>query len=157
MQRWKFNHANKRGHSWNYMIWPMRNLKSRAYSSVNKYAYYTLSAKTLTSPCYEVLSMFDHFHPLQPWMVYFCPLARPLWNQIYGFGLLTTLILSHQAMFVKDCDQWGKSMLTHSGRDKMAAVLQTTLSNAFSWIKMLEFHWSLFLRFQLTISQHCFR
>ena len=82
-------------------------------------------------PCYEVLSMFDHFHPLQSWMVYFCPLARPLWNQIYGFGLLTTLILSHQAMFVKDCDQWGKSMLIHWGRDKMAAVLQTTLSNAF--------------------------
>ena len=38
---------------------------------------------------------------------------------------------------------------------------QTTLSNAFSWIKMLEFrlrfHWSLFLRVQLTIIQHCFR
>ena len=37
------------------------------------------------------------------------------------------------------------------GRDKMAAVSQTTLSNAFSWMKMLEFrlrfHWSLFLRF----------
>ena len=35
--------------------------------------------------------------------------------------------------------------LTHWGRDKMAAVLQTTLSNAFSWMKMLEFrlgfHW----------------
>ena len=40
--------------------------------------------------------------------------------------------------------------LTHWGRDKMAAVSQTTLSNAFSWMKMLEFRllfqWSLFLR-----------
>ena len=40
--------------------------------------------------------------------------------------------------------------LTHWGRAKMAAVSQTTLSNAFSWMKMLEFrlkfHWSLFLR-----------
>ena len=51
--------------------------------------------------------------------------------------------------------------LTHWGRDKMAAVSQTTLSNAFSWMKMLEFrlrfHWSLFLRVQLTIIQHSFR
>ena len=51
--------------------------------------------------------------------------------------------------------------LTHWGRDKMAAISQTTLSNAFSWMKLLEFrlkfHWSLFLRAQLTIFQHWFR
>ena len=51
--------------------------------------------------------------------------------------------------------------LTHWGRDKMAAVSQRTLSNAFSWMKMLEFrlkfHWSLFLRVQLTIFQRWFR
>ena len=29
--------------------------------------------------------------------------------------------------------------LTHWGRDKMAALSQTTRSNAFSWMKMLEF------------------
>ena len=50
---------------------------------------------------------------------------------------------------------------THWGRDKMAAVSQTTLSNVFSWMRMLEFwlrfHWSLFLRVQLTIIQHWFR
>ena len=43
-----------------------------------------------------------------------------------------------------------KEPLTHWGRDKMAAISQTTLSNAFSWKKILEFrlkfHWSLFLR-----------
>ena len=37
----------------------------------------------------------------------------------------------------------------------------TTFSNAFSWMKMyqfrLRFHWNLFLRVQLTISQHWFR
>ena len=47
------------------------------------------------------------------------------------------------------------AVLTHWGRDKMAAVSQTTLSNAFSWMKMsefrLRFHWSFFLRVQLTI------
>ena len=51
--------------------------------------------------------------------------------------------------------------LTHWGRDKMPAILQTTFSTAFSWMKMYEFrlrfHCSLFLRIQLTISQHRFR
>ena len=55
----------------------------------------------------------------------------------------------------------GVNVLTHWGRDKMAAVSQTTLSNAFSGMKMLEFwlrfHWSLFLRVQSTIIQHWFR
>ena len=40
--------------------------------------------------------------------------------------------------------------LTHWSRDKMDAISQTTLSKAFSWMKMFEFrltfHWSLFLR-----------
>ena len=50
--------------------------------------------------------------------------------------------------------------LTHWGRDKMAAFSQTTLSNAFTWMKTLGFqlkiHWSLFLRVLLTIFQHWF-
>ena len=52
-------------------------------------------------------------------------------------------------------------LLTHWVRDKMAAISQTTLSNAFSRMEMLEFRlkfqWSLFLRFQLMIFQHWFR
>ena len=51
--------------------------------------------------------------------------------------------------------------LTHWGRDNMAAILQTTLSIAFSWIKMLQFqlnlHLSLFQRVHLTLFQHWFR
>ena len=51
--------------------------------------------------------------------------------------------------------------LTHWGRDKMAAIFQTTFSNAFSSMEMIEFrlklHWMLFLRVQSTISQHWFR
>ena len=49
----------------------------------------------------------------------------------------------------------------HWGRNKMAAIPQTTFSYAFSWLKVYEFHlrfhWSLFLWFDLTISQHWFR
>ena len=52
-------------------------------------------------------------------------------------------------------------VLTHWGRDKMAAIFQTTFSNGFSWMKMYEFrltfHWSLFLEVKLTIFQHWFR
>ena len=51
--------------------------------------------------------------------------------------------------------------LTCWGRDKMAAILQTAFSNAFSWMKMyeflLKFLWSLFPRVQLTLIQHWFR
>ena len=51
--------------------------------------------------------------------------------------------------------------LTHWGCDKMAVILQTIFSNAFSWVKVFElwlkFHWSLFPRVQLTTCQHWFR
>ena len=51
--------------------------------------------------------------------------------------------------------------LTHWCRGKMAAISQTTFSNAFSWMKMyefrLKFHWTLFPGVQLTIFQHWFR
>ena len=51
--------------------------------------------------------------------------------------------------------------LTHWGRDKKAAIFQTTFSNAFSGMKMfkfrLRFHWSLFQRVQLTTFHHWFR
>ena len=54
-----------------------------------------------------------------------------------------------------------KSAKTHCGRDKMDGIFQTPFSNAFSWMKkyefQLRFHWSLFLKLQLTILQHCFR
>ena len=48
--------------------------------------------------------------------------------------------------------QW---VLTHWGRDKMAVISQTTLPNAFSWMKIMviwyKFHWSLFPIVQLAI------
>ena len=66
-----------------------------------------------------------------------------------------------EGFHMKDvCSHWIKG-LTHWGRDQIDAISQTTFSNAFSRMKMnefrLEFHWSLFLRVQLTIIQHWFR
>ena len=47
----------------------------------------------------------------------------------------------------------GLDVLTHWGRDEMAANFQTSFSNAFSWMKLCEFwlnfHLNLFLRVQL--------
>ena len=44
-------------------------------------------------------------------------------------------------------------IVMHWGRDEIDAILQTTFSNVFSWMKMyefrLKFQWSLFLRVQL--------
>ena len=66
-----------------------------------------------------------------------------------------------------DClihDAWrcdSLSQLTHWGREKIAAIFQTTFSNAFSSVKMYEFpirfHWGLFPIAKLTIFQHWFR
>ena len=48
--------------------------------------------------------------------------------------------------------------LTHLTLDQIDAISQMTFSNTFSWMKRFvfrfNFHWSLFLRVQLTISQH---
>ena len=53
------------------------------------------------------------------------------------------------------------SCLTHWGLNKMVAVSLTTLSNAFSWMKMLgfwlKFHWSLFLGVQWITFRHWIR
>ena len=51
--------------------------------------------------------------------------------------------------------------LSHWGRDKMENVSQTIFPNVFSSINVIEFwltfHWSVFLKPQLTIFQHWFR
>ena len=59
---------------------------------------------------------------------------------------------------------WGNAVWTSLSQwplDKVAAISQTTFSNAFSWMKnfvfWFEFEWSLFLRFQLTIFQYLLR
>ena len=53
------------------------------------------------------------------------------------------------------------AVLTHLPLDKMAAILQTIFSDAFSWMKnfvfQIKFHWSLFLRVHFTVTQHWFR
>ena len=53
---------------------------------------------------------------------------------------------AQRASYVENVSIWWRHhehglTLTHWGRDKMAAISQTTFSNAFSWIKTYEFVW----------------
>ena len=47
---------------------------------------------------------------------------------------------STEITFLGWVQDW-KNLLTHWGRDKMAAISQTTLANAFSWVKISEFRY----------------
>ena len=115
----------------------------------NAYELLNLRALKLSKFCIKIVSY-------NVWVRYF------VWNfkhisvfetppdsyrQMWKFPLHTSTQLWH----------W----LTHWGRDKMDAISQTTCSSGFYWMKMFEFrlkfHWSLFLRVQLTIILHCFR
>ena len=102
--------------------------------------------------------------------LWYCPLSVCMITSVAGVHLA---IRPSWIVFVEVIDDITVSLtaaavstsqpiaLTHWGRDKIDAVLQTTFSNAISWMKMLEFwlkfHWSLFLKVQLTIFQHWFR
>ena len=49
----------------------------------------------------------------------------------------------HWGNSIKDmCKFHQYQTLPHLGGDKMAAIIQTKFSNAFSWMKMYEFNWS---------------
>ena len=64
-----------------------------------------------------------------------------------GLNVLSNgLMLSGQNIIIKTNDDPAQGCtyilgLTHWGRDKMAAISQTSILNAFSWMKMYEFHW----------------
>ena len=55
----------------------------------------------------------------------------------------------------------GELQMNHLPRDKLAAISQTRNSGAFLWLQnfvfWIKFHWSLFVRVQLTITQRWLR
>ena len=83
--------------------------------------------------------------------------ARSLWLEAVDRQIDRTV----SSRFAPDNKCSDTFALTHWGRDKIDAILQTTFSNAISWMKMFEFqlkfHWSLFSTVKLTIFQHWFR
>ena len=92
----------------------------------------------------------------QSWGCWFKTLSRPLWRHCNVEICDTMMLMWHHCnmcFFLHIQPDWG--------RDKMAAIFQTTFSNAFSWMKKykfrLKFHWSEFFKVQLTTFQHWFR
>ena len=85
------------------------------------------------------------------------------WQQSWHYNSWVSVYVNHQALVSSNYafQQLHFEPLTHWDRDKMDAISQTIFWSAFSWMKMFEFrlkfHWSLFLRVQLTIFQHWFR
>ena len=73
------------------------------------------------------------------------PFQVPYYFQLLWHDTMRETLISGRAKWIQQ--------LTHWVWDKMAAIFQTTLSNAFSWMKMYEFwlrfHLSLFLRVQV--------
>ena len=82
--------------------------------------------------------------------------AGILWHMIVQTGVMRKIQFIEEWKFC--CKYHDASTLS---QDKMAAIVQTIFSNAFSGMEMYEFwlrsHWSLFLSVQLTILQHWFR
>ena len=115
----------------------------------------------------DIFSWFSTFVTFQPRDQFVAKLIKKLKTDV-AKETADKINKVNKVKDTKDEDSWEalasdevSDWLTHWGRDKMAAIFLTTFSNAFSWMKMLEFllrfHWSLFLRVQLTIFQHWFR
>ena len=78
-------------------------------------------------------------------------LGREQGTGLYCYGMIS-LQITYRLTYT--------ASLTHLPLDKLATILQTIFSKAYSCMKSLafwlKFHWSLFLRVQLTITQHSF-
>ena len=75
------------------------------------------------------------------------------WHKLIIIGRLQRIGIDIVGYFGHDITYWGK--------DKMAAILETTFSNSFFCVKIFvfcfKFHLKLFLNVQLTISRHLFK
>ena len=80
---------------------------------------------------------------------------RKLCTKVHPFSNFVTDVIPYS------CRHLSSSMLVNTLRPRQMAAISQTFSNAFSWMKIFEFrfkfHWSLFLRVQLTNSHHWFR
>ena len=87
---------------------------------------------------------------------------------VYQQWSYCSLALSHRYMLFL-CNSYAvwpillyfNTALTHSNQDKLAAIFHTINSNTFSLMMMYEiclsFHWSLFLKLEITVFQHWLR
>ena len=84
------------------------------------------------------------------------------WNQwVLKVWSISTYRFSFNTLWYQKCDNLHLEILNHLPLDKLAAISQTTFSNAFSWMKIFEFqikfHWNTFLGVWSIICQYWFR
>ena len=79
----------------------------------------------------------------------------------FRFGLNVLIKVNRSSWYIFDTSYIAhpthKDLLTHWGPDKMAVVSWRHFQMHFLQWKWLKIHWSLFLRFELTIFQQWFR
>ena len=121
----------------------------------------------------EKLIPLSHRNPLPTWTVTFHKsnkVCLNIWytrsNSVVGLLINHSSLRRNPVWHIKVCrpisqDGIQNRYLTPRGRGNMAAISQTTFSNAFSSIKivvrLLKFQWNLLAIVKLTISHHCFR
>ena len=106
--------------------------------------WYLLAPSHYLNPCWHITKVFCGIHLGAMTHQVLINLIRIICDRYSEITILK--LLPHLT---------GPNELTHWGWDKVDAISQTAFSSAFSWIKMpelwLNFHWSLFLRVQLTL------
>ena len=88
-----------------------------------------------------------------------------LWTCVWSITVIMMFYLKHMAsetlLLCYYLKGHSETRSTLWGRDEIDAILQTTVSRTFSWMKIyrfqIKFHWGLFPRVQLPIFQHWFR
>ena len=158
-----------------YMSWFIASTTFKTTNSERKYLLYHSIGDIL--PFCIIISPLHHtvYVNVMLLLIYFTPngetYARHALDSRYIAVKCNNITYTKAAMMVKLRSYFDLTKeilhlalacrLSHLPLDKMAAILQTTSSNAFSWKKSyvfwFEFHWSLFLRVQLTMCQHWFR
>ena len=111
--------------------------------------------------CLRLSAFLEHFSMFLFWKSWINSSFELLGLRVcFAHQIMTQKCYSYHIMYHGTVPHVAQ-VLTHWGRDKMAAIFQTSFSNAFSWMKMyefrLKFHWCLFLSVQLAIFQHWFR
>ena len=97
----------------------------------------------------------------QCWPSFMTPygITRPQWKCVCVFFQKGSLVRGQNCACSYPGPWYSQANVkTHLPLDKMAAILQTVFSDVFSWMKSfvfwIKFHWSLFLKVQLSINLH---
>ena len=115
-------------------------------------------------PTYKSMSHTRTAHPFHMWTKFGDDMWKRSWVMLDKTDRQTDRQTNRKTnILAKNCKFW-QVMSTvcrtthtssHWGWDKMDAILQMMLSDAFYWMKMYQFHiifhWNLFLRFELTM------